>query len=105
MAGELLGEAAADPLGGAAVLRALLDASPLTDLLTPARADPALDLARLAAVLANAALCRAVAYRYLEEGLDRVAGYLVGPLFALLIATSPRPRASPCASSPTSTCA
>lgn len=68
-------EAAAHPLGGA-VVRALLDGSPLTDLLHPMRTQPQFDLGRARAVLVEPPVCRLVVYQLLEQGLDRVGGTL-----------------------------
>lgn len=79
-----LAEAAADPAGGAEVVRALLAGSPLTDLLTPLRLDPRLDFSQLRRVLAEPEVCRIVAYRYLEEGLDRVGAPVAQAVVALL---------------------
>lgn len=66
-------EAAAHPLGGG-VVRALLDGSPLTDLLHPMRSEPRFDLGRARAVLVEPPVCRLVAYQLLEQGLERVGG-------------------------------
>ncbi|HEX2568632.1 MAG TPA: hypothetical protein VH877_03665 [Polyangia bacterium] len=68
-------EAAAHPLGGA-VVRALLDGSPLTDLLHPLRAEPKFELGRAASVLVEPQVCRLVAYHLLAQGLDRVGSTL-----------------------------
>jgi hypothetical protein len=65
----------------AEVVRALLAASPVTDLLSPLRLEPALDLQPLAAWLRDPSLGRAVADRYLELGFERVgAPYAVALL-------------------------
>lgn len=79
---SIVGEALGDPLARG-LLDALLVASPLTDLLSPTRTEPPLDLARLAPHLANAAIARAVCDRWLTLGLGEVGGPLVGALFRL----------------------
>ena len=82
-------EAAAHPLGNP-VVRALLDGSPLTDLLHPVRIEPKLSLARMADVLVEPESCRLVAYAYLGEGLDRVGGALAQATLVELDGRDPR---------------
>jgi hypothetical protein len=84
------GEAASHPLGGP-VVRALLDASPLTDLLHPVRIDPRFDLGRHAALLSLPSIARAVAYAWLED-LDHVAGALAQAALAELEEAPPEVR-------------
>ncbi len=80
-------EAASHPLGGP-VVRALLDGSPLTDLLHPVRLEPKLALGPRVALLADPTLCRLVAYAYLEEGIERVGGAVAGAVLAELDGSS-----------------
>jgi hypothetical protein len=77
---SFLTEAVTDP-GQRAIVTALLEASPLTDLLEPLRLEPPLELARLATWLRDPAIARAVADRYLTLGFPQIAG----PLSAALI--------------------
>ena len=84
-----LAEAAADAGGGAEVVRALFSGSPLTDLLTPVRLDPRLDFSSLSALLADPEICRIVAYRYLESGIEKVGGAIAQAALALLGARQP----------------
>ncbi len=81
-------EAASHPLGGN-VAHALLDGSPLTDLLHPVRLEPRLDLVRRRDLLAVPSLCRAVAYAWLDEGIDRVGGALAAATLGALDGTAP----------------
>ena len=65
---SFLTEAVTDP-GQRSIVMALLEASPLTDLLDPLRLEPPLDLARLAVWLRDPQVARAVADRYLDDRL------------------------------------
>jgi hypothetical protein len=65
------------------IVTALLRASPLTDLLEPARLEPRFDLLPLAPWLRQPALARAVADRYLGAGLPQVGGAYAAALMAL----------------------
>jgi hypothetical protein len=69
--------------GRRALVEALLAASPLTDLLEPAREVPRLDLAPLCRWLQLPAIARAVADRYLEMGLERAGPPWAAALVAL----------------------
>lgn len=81
-------EAASHAQGGE-VVRALLDASPLTDLLNPVRIEPRLVLGSRRAVLARPALCRLVIYAWLDGGIDRVGGALATAAIAELDGREP----------------
>lgn len=73
----VVAEAVADP-SQRAIVAALLAASPLTDLLEPARLEPRLDLRPLAPWLRLPMVARAVADRYLTLGLEQI-----GPAYTL----------------------
>jgi len=66
-----------------ALLEALLRASPLTDLLEPQRSEPALDLEGPARWLGEPVIARAVAERWLEQGLAQIALPATTALLAL----------------------
>lgn len=70
--------------GGRAAFSALLAASPLSDLLSPKRLDPPLDLLRHAPLLSDLTLRRAVIAHYLGLGLAEVGGALGTALLRLL---------------------
>jgi hypothetical protein len=65
------------------IMLALLDASPLSDLLHPIRLEPPLDLAARAPLLGEPQLARAIADRYLQLGFAQLGAPLVGALLAL----------------------
>ncbi len=75
-------EAVADP-GQRAIVAALLAASPLTDLLEPARLEPPLELSPLARFIREPVIARAVADRWLSLGLSHIAGPFAAALIAL----------------------
>jgi hypothetical protein len=75
-------EAVADP-GQRAIVAALLSASPLTDLLEPARLDPSIELSPLARFIREPVIARAVADRWLSIGLTQIAGPFAAALIAL----------------------
>ena len=89
-------EAASHPQG-AAVVRGLLDGSPLTDLLHVERLEPPLAIGAHAERLAEPALCRLVAYRYLELGLERIGGALATAVLGELDGRAPGPARFACA--------
>ena len=89
-------EAASHPLGGE-VVRALLDGSPLTDLLHPVRIEPRLDLGRHLAVLFVPELCRLVAHAWLDEGLGSVGGAIATAILAELDSSAGRAARFVCA--------
>lgn len=60
--------------GAAPAFAALLDASPLTDVLQPARAWPAFSWVGRAELLRDAEIARAVAYRWLADPRSIIAG-------------------------------
>lgn len=89
----VVAEAMADPLVRP-IVTALLAASPLTDLLEPARLEPRFDLLPLARWLKLPAIARAVADRWLGADLSQVAGPYVAALMALYNEKEPRARAA-----------
>jgi hypothetical protein len=78
----VVAQAAADA-GRRTLVETLLAASPLTDLLEPAREVPRLDLQALCRWLQLPAIARAVADRYLEMGLERAGPPLAAALVVL----------------------
>lgn len=62
----------------------LLGVSPLSDLLSPRRAEPPFDLSRHAALLGDPLVCRALVARYLDLGLPVVGGVLARAALDLL---------------------
>jgi hypothetical protein len=76
------------------IVSALLRASPLTDLLEPARLEPRFDLLPLAEWLRVPALARAVADRYLNAGLPQVGGAYAAALMTLYNEKDARARAA-----------
>lgn len=89
----VVSEAMADPLMRP-IVTALLAASPLTDLLEPARLEPRFDLLPLARWLKQPAIARAVADRWLGGGLAQLAGAFVTALLALYNDKDARARAA-----------
>src|SRR5262249_46018809 len=85
-----LSELAGDPLGGAEAVRALLQASPLTNLFTLERAEPVLEVCGgewdsglergLLAALGDPAICRLVIARWLEDGVERAGAAFAAAL-------------------------
>lgn len=75
-------EAVADA-GQRAIVAALLASSPLTDLLEPARLEPAIELSPLARFIREPVIARAVADRWLSLGVTQIGGPLGAALLAL----------------------
>ncbi len=80
---DCFAEAAGDSVAAPA-LRALLDASPLTDLFSLLRREPLFDLGHHVPLLRDPRLCRLVAYRYLELDASRMGDALTRAVIAQL---------------------
>jgi hypothetical protein len=78
------------PLPARAILRRLLASSPLTDLASPLRGEPALSLEAGAPFLGDAEIARFLCAEYLGVGLSRIYGVL-GTALAAFLRTHPAP--------------
>jgi hypothetical protein len=84
---DVLAESLTDAHGQREIVAALLESSPLTDLLTTSRPEPPLELAGRAIWLRDVEIARAVADRWLSDGI----GVFAQPFVAALVSLCNRP--------------